>query len=102
MVSVIHRCGNLFLRRRAPWLGVRRWMLAASTVAGCVFATASPHAQEAQGAQEAPLDRLIRAYPDALASHDRTTLFWKDGTAMPISDGRADKSFEEKLRHASI
>lgn len=53
-------------------------------------------------AQDAALDRLVRAYPDALASHDGETLYWKDGTAMPLSDGRNDKSFDEKLRHASI
>jgi hypothetical protein len=29
-------------------------------------------------------------------------LIWKDGTHMPVSDGRSDKSFDEKLRHASI
>jgi hypothetical protein len=53
-------------------------------------------------AQAAPLDALVRAYPDFLASHDGKVLIWKDGTRMPVSDGRSDKTFEEKLRHASI
>ena len=53
-------------------------------------------------AQTARLDALVRAYPDFLASHDGRVLVWKDGTRMPVSDGRDDKSFEEKLRHPSI
>jgi hypothetical protein len=53
-------------------------------------------------AQDVSLDALVRAYPDFLASHDGKVVIWKDGTRMPVSDGRSDKSFEEKLRHASI
>ena len=48
------------------------------------------------------LDRLVAAYPDALAGHDGKTLRWRDGTVMPVSDGAKDKSFAETLRHASI
>lgn len=53
-------------------------------------------------AQHASLDALVRAYPDFLVSHDEKVLVWKDGTRMPVSDGLSDKTFEEKLRHASI
>jgi len=52
--------------------------------------------------QETSLDVLVRAYPEFLVSHDEKILIWKDGTRMPVSDGRGDKSFEEKLRHPSI
>ncbi len=48
------------------------------------------------------LDRLVAAYPDALARHDDAKLYWRDGTAMSLSDGEGDKSFAAKLRHASI
>ena len=48
------------------------------------------------------LDRLVAAYPEALAGHDAKVLHWRDGTAMPVSDGVARKTFEERLRHASI
>jgi D-alanyl-D-alanine carboxypeptidase-like protein len=48
------------------------------------------------------LDALIAAYPDYLASHDGTTLIWRDGTRMPVSDGRTDKDFEELLRKPDI
>jgi D-alanyl-D-alanine carboxypeptidase len=50
----------------------------------------------------ASLDALVRAYPDQLASHDATNIVWRDGTRQAVSDGRLDKSFDEKLRNASI
>jgi hypothetical protein len=53
-------------------------------------------------AQDPALDALVRAYPDFLASHDGRVLIWKDGTRMSVSDGRSDKSFQEKLRNPSI
>src|SRR4051794_15669271 len=53
-------------------------------------------------AQDAALAALIGAYPDFLAGQDGKVLIWKDGTQMPLSDGRADKSFEEKLARPSI
>jgi hypothetical protein len=48
------------------------------------------------------LDRLVRAYPEALTSHDDHFVFWRDGTKMPVDDGQGDKSFDELLRKASI
>ncbi len=48
------------------------------------------------------LDKLVAAYPDALAGHDGKVLRWRDGTVMPISDGADSKTFPELLRHASI
>jgi len=48
------------------------------------------------------LDNLVAAYPDALAGHDDKTLRWRDGSVMPVSDGTANKPFDELLRHASI
>jgi hypothetical protein len=53
-------------------------------------------------AQNQSLDALVRAYPNLLASHDGNGLVWKDGTHMAVSDGRNDKSFEEKLHDPSI
>jgi hypothetical protein len=51
---------------------------------------------------QAALDRLVAAYPDALAGHDSKTLRWRDGTAMPLSGDDKDKTFAQMLRHASI
>ena len=48
------------------------------------------------------LDRLVVAYPSALAGHDAKVLRWRDGTVMPLSDGTDSKSFPELLRRASI
>jgi len=47
------------------------------------------------------LDALVAAYPDHLASHDGTTLVWKDGTRMKVSDGRT-KTFEQMLDDPDI
>jgi len=52
--------------------------------------------------QLAAVDALVRAYPDLLAGADSTDLIWRDGTRMPLSDGRPAKSFAEMLRHASL
>jgi hypothetical protein len=48
------------------------------------------------------LDRLVAAYPQALAGHDGKVLHWRDGTGMLLSDGAESKTFPELLRHASI
>jgi D-alanyl-D-alanine carboxypeptidase len=48
------------------------------------------------------LDALVAAYPDHLASHDGTHLVWKDGTRMPVSDGRTGKTFEQLLNEPDI
>jgi hypothetical protein len=48
------------------------------------------------------LDALVAAYPDHLAGHDGNELIWKDGTRMPISDGRSGKSFDQLLNNPDI
>ena len=48
------------------------------------------------------LDRLVAAYPKALAGHDDDVLHWRDGSIMPASDGAQSKTFAELLRRASI
>jgi hypothetical protein len=48
------------------------------------------------------LDVLVAAYPDHLVSHDGTTLLWKDGTRMPVSNGRAPRTFDELLDDPSV
>ena len=52
--------------------------------------------------EQAALDALVRVYPDRLAGYDSTDLIWRDGTRMPLSDGRQAWSFAEMLRHGSI
>jgi hypothetical protein len=48
------------------------------------------------------LDALVAAYPDALARHDGTFLYWKDGTRMPVGAAEPEKGFEQRLRAPSI
>jgi hypothetical protein len=54
-------------------------------------------------AAEAPsVADLVRAYPDQFTGIDGKDLVWRDGTRMPISDGRTKKSFETMLDHPDI
>ncbi len=74
------------------------------TRAGFIVAVALLAGAPATFAQtdQVALDRLVAAYPDVLAGHDGKMLRWRDGTVMPVSDGAADKTFAQRLRHASI
>ena len=69
---------------------------------GCLVAlTLLPCALRAETRAEM-LDRLVRAYPQALAGHDDRQIVWRDGTTMPVDDGIANKPYETMLRNASI
>jgi hypothetical protein len=46
--------------------------------------------------------RLLAAYPAQLERIDGGELVWRDGTRMPLDDGKGDKSFEEWLAHPDI
>jgi hypothetical protein len=48
------------------------------------------------------IDALVAAYPDFLASHDDKDLVWKDGTRVAVSDGRANKSFDQLIDNPDI
>jgi D-alanyl-D-alanine carboxypeptidase len=50
----------------------------------------------------AALDRLIAAYGDVLLRHDGERIYWRDGSAMAVSDGLTHKPFGQMLRGASI
>jgi len=85
------------LRRLAAAGGKRiiARIMAIASLAALSAASAAP-------IRAASLDALVRAYPDQLASHDETDLVWRDGARQKVSDGKPDKSFDEKLRNASI
>ena len=53
-------------------------------------------------AQEISPDALVRAYPDQIAGHDDTGIIFRDGTRQNLSDGKTDKSFDEKLKNGSL
>jgi hypothetical protein len=79
------------LRRSAAWAaaGVALWF---------AILVSTP----AAAGNNAALDALVQAYPEQLAGYDSTYLIWRDGTRMPLSDGRPNKTLDEMLRHASI
>src|SRR6185437_7945364 len=77
---------------RAP-IAILAWLAA---LAGAAGFGAPPAALNAR------LDRLVAAYPDFLRSHDGQWLVLKDGRRFAISDGRADKSFDETIEHPDI
>jgi hypothetical protein len=78
---------------------VRRTPALASAVLTGLLLTGTSLRAETRGET---LDRLVRAYPEALSGHDEGSVFWKDGTTMAVDDGAGTKSFEELLRNASI
>lgn len=56
----------------------------------------------ASPATAATIQDLLHAYPDAFAGFDGTNLVWRDGTRMPVDDGRPDKTPDELLHQGSI
>ena len=48
------------------------------------------------------LARLAAAYPETVAGFDDKTLVLADGTQLPVSDGRSDKSFDDLLNEPDI
>jgi hypothetical protein len=71
-----------------------------------ILALDAGHAEQRYGAAPASvaddLDRLVRAYPGTIASHDGTFLVLKNGARFRISDGRSDKTFTELLESPDI
>ncbi|MBI1981945.1 MAG: M15 family peptidase, partial [Methylocystis sp.] len=47
-------------------------------------------------------DALVHAYPELIAGRDDAAIIFRDGTRQNLSDGRTDKSFDEKLKNASL
>ena len=64
-----------------------------------VAAVGGARAGEDRGAA---LQRLVAAYPDALAGVEGGDLIWRDGTRMAIDDGRTGKTAAERLEASSI
>ncbi len=72
-----------------------------SSAIAAAFLALLPAQASAQSRAES-LDRLVRAYPEALSGHDDKSITWRDGTVMAVDDGIADKPFDQLLRNASI
>ncbi len=50
----------------------------------------------------ASVAKLVRSYPDWIAAADDDNVILKDGTRLPISDHRTDKSFDDLIEHPDI
>lgn len=46
--------------------------------------------------------RLLAAYPEHLQGIESGTLVWRDGTRMPLDDGKGEKSFQDWLDDPDI
>jgi hypothetical protein len=83
-----------------------RSFAAAAVFAALLAAGAATSAGKTYGANPADLarklDRLVRAYPDTIAGVEGDALVLKDGTRLPLSDGKSDKSFDELLDKPDI
>jgi hypothetical protein len=62
----------------------------------------SAHAEPAKTTGSAALPALVTAYPDALEKIDGQELVWRDGTRMPLDDGRKVKTHDEWLTDPDI
>ena len=76
------------MRRRS-----RSW----PSLSALVLVASAAHAGDAP-----PLDALVAAYHDAIAGHDATTLFFRDGTSLPVGAADADKPFDALLCCATV
>jgi D-alanyl-D-alanine carboxypeptidase len=83
-----------------------RTLALATAFAVTLTSTIAAGAGKTYGADPADLpqklDRLLSAYPDVITGIDGNSLVLKDGTRLPISDGRSDKSFDELLDEPDI
>ncbi len=53
-------------------------------------------------AQTVDMQRLVKAYPEFLASYADGVLTWKDGTTMRVGDANANESFDQRLKNPSL
>src|SRR5215470_11910943 len=60
------------------------------------------HAQAPTGSLVDAASALVRAYPDFLERIETNDVVWKDGTRMPIDDGKGAKSFDAMLDDPDI
>jgi hypothetical protein len=80
--------------------------LASLALATFVSAISASAAESTYGANPPDLverlDRLVKAYPDTIVGVEGDALVLKDGTQLPLSDGRSDKSFDELLNAPDV
>jgi hypothetical protein len=83
-------------------IATRHRVLAVALALGGVMVNAGKQVLPQEVDKEPSFDALIAAYPDALARYDAETLYWRDGSATPLSDSNHAKSFAQQLQRPSI
>jgi hypothetical protein len=64
---------------------------------GVLLALLAPAIGHGAALSQADRTRLLEAYPGLLERIDGNDLVWRDGTRMPLDDGKGDKPFEQWL-----
>lgn len=74
-------------------------------LAACLFpmcASADAGASNSQISDRTDPKRIVDAYPEAIERIDGNWLIWRDGTRMPLDDGKGQKSFAAWLENPDI
>lgn len=69
---------------------------------GASNAVADSGTAAAESSPQSSPSRLIEAYPDVLERIDGNWLVWRDGTRMPLDDGRGAKSFADWIENPDV
>jgi hypothetical protein len=78
-----------------------RQAIVLAVLAAVASATAEPVSPPAS-AQRENVASLVQAYPDFLDRIEGNEIIWKDGTRMPIDDGKPSKSLDAMLDEPDI
>jgi hypothetical protein len=76
-----------------------RQVIVSLLLAGACHSGQAPAAAAAEGEK---LAALVAAYPDFLDHMDGNDLVWKDGTRMPIDDGKPPKTLDMMLQQPNL
>jgi hypothetical protein len=69
---------------------------------GVLLALLAPAIGHGADLSQADRARLLDAYPGLLDRIDGNDLVWRDGTRMPLDDGKGDKPFEQWLDNPDV
>lgn len=67
-----------------------------------IFLISCLYAQLCHAELSNDLKNLQSAYPDYISSVTNQSIIWKDGTIMPATDDKSNKSIQEKIEHPSL
>ena len=79
-----------------------RWVVWLILGSAALAVTSGGAQQPPDGFGDSAKSQLLAAYPDRLQGIDGGMLVWRDGTRMPLDDGRGPKSFADWLAAPDI